>query len=262
VTDLAGQASTTITDECAEAWITKAQALVDPLLPGKPATRVRTRGCPDPLDAPYGNFMMGWPESDGDGFVLGHLVECGFFLALLQRCYAPVLDKKPELTTALTDGSRLEVAITNDVLQVRAPGPPGAYSMIRHHALMLLAATWWLPEPAKARWLTLYDDIATAMMEAEAVPPSATEIVDTEAAAFEDFTALARASITPGELGDGDPRLHNILRYQTFAATAIAVAARACRDVPEHTRDEWLREQLDTGYREPDYLLEDWRRLL
>jgi hypothetical protein len=100
------------------------------------------------------------------------------------------------------------------------------------------------------------------MMEAEAVPPSATEIVDTEAAAFEDFTALARASITPGELGDGDPRLHNILRYQTFAATAIAVAARACRDVPEHTRDEWLREQLDTGYREPDYLLEDWRRLL
>ncbi|HET6502566.1 MAG TPA: hypothetical protein VFG87_17565 [Amycolatopsis sp.] len=253
-----------ISDELATAWIAKAQPLVDPLLPGQPPVTVHARGVPDPANAPYGAFMMGWPEPAGSGFVLGHLVDCEFFLALLRRCYADVLAARPGLGLALDDRSRLEVALTNDVLQVRAPGPPEPYSMIRHHALMLFAATDWLAEPARSRWFEIYEAVAAGLTADGAKPPSPAEIADTEAAAFADFIALAPESVDPEGARRllAGPRLDAVLRYQTLAAAAIGVLARECGNRSGTDREEWFRDQLATGYRDPDYLLEDWERLL
>ena len=48
---------------------------------------------------------------------------------------------------------RVWIGIANDVLQLFvADPPPGTYSMVRHHALMLAAATAWLGPAAISAW--------------------------------------------------------------------------------------------------------------
>ena len=48
---------------------------------------------------------------------------------------------------------RLWIGIANDVMQLFVTDPPpGTYSMVRHHALMLAAATAWLGPAASHAW--------------------------------------------------------------------------------------------------------------
>src|SRR6266508_4278133 len=55
------------------------------------------------------------------------------------------------LTTPLAQ--RVWIGIANDVLQLFvADPPPGTYSMVRHHALILAAATAWLGPAATSAW--------------------------------------------------------------------------------------------------------------
>jgi hypothetical protein len=53
----------------------------------------------------------------------------------------------------IRSGQRHWIGIANDVLQLFVPDPPeGTYSMVRHHALMLVAATVWLGPESTRRW--------------------------------------------------------------------------------------------------------------
>ena len=64
----------------------------------------------------------------------------------------------------------------------------------------------------------------------------------------------------PAGLEDPAQRGIAIQDGESAALEAVGAAHAEVRrqDVAQHH----LRAQLDTGYREPDYLLEDWRRLL
>jgi hypothetical protein len=208
----------------------------------------------------YGNFMLAWLDPGAAPRRVRHLPSGSFFLELLRMAYAPVLSRRPELAALLADESRLEMSLTNDVLQIQLRGREEGYSMIRHHALMLFVAALWLDEPRRSQWLDLYDELVTYVDERPAGRPSLDEIAEVETAAFADFTALAARTLVHTEARTllESQELSHILDYQLYAGVAIGLLWREYRAVPEAEREAWQREQLSDRYLRSDYLEQNW----
>jgi len=265
----ATSAVTAISSADTRRWIAKAQQRVDPLRGVIHATGGRSRTvrahCVSGIrEAAYGNFMLSWPVPLGpDVTTLRHLPDGAFFLKLLDLAYRPELAVLPHLRECLLDGSRLELAFTNDVLQVQAAGPPGPYSMVRHHALVLHAATHWLDEPARTRWLELCEAVATSLSGELPGPLSSARLDDVEGRAFADLEALAARTIDPADAAAllAEPgRLTNVVEFHRVATAAIAVLERN-RLRRGGSLLDWQTEQIAAAARD-DYLREDWERLL
>jgi hypothetical protein len=209
-------------------------------------------------EGPYGGWMLTWPEPDpaNDRQVIHHLPDGRCFVALLHRTYDPVLRSSPHLGAILDDRSRLEMAVTNDTLQVQlVPGEP-PYSMIRHHALMLYEAALWLPSTQRDAWLTLYDEMASVALHERGAVPSTAELADVEAAGFAAMRELAPLTFHPEDRAAlfEQPLVEPIVRFQVWAAAAVGVLRR------DHEAsgvagdpDAWHDRQLGR-YQEPDYL--------
>lgn len=107
-----------------------------------------------PSGARGGSLIPAWPFRHDDGSVSIEFVEdWGVMLAGWRSLLADAAIEPSEVTALIASGERQWVGIANDVLQLYVPDPPeGAYSMVRHHALMLGAATLWLGPAAAARW--------------------------------------------------------------------------------------------------------------
>jgi len=249
-------------------WMAKGRAASGPLLahagaaahPGPVGTRVAALE-----DTVLGGFMPCWPEDLGDSRVIHHLPDAGFFLALLERAYAPVLAKRPELRSLLYDGSRIEIAFTNDVLQAQLRGEWQPYSMIRHHALMLFHGLLWLDEPARGGWAALYRVVAEYVASLPGGAPSPHRLADVEAAAFADFERLAPRTSDPVEavnLLDDERALAAVLEYQLLASSAVYVLWRDHQNQPEQLRLSWQHHELAHGYGRPDYLTRRWAAIL
>jgi hypothetical protein len=253
-----------ISPEQAGEWVAKGRLRAGPLL-------ALAGGVADPAmvlpgrvehsqDWLYGNFMLAWLDPGADPRRVRHLPDGSFFLALLRRAYEPVLAARPELSALLTGTSRLEMSLTNDVLQIQLRGREEGYSMIRHHALMLFYAALWLDEPYRTQWLDLYDGLVTFV---DGHAPALPELAATETAAFADFTALAPRTLTPAEGKEllESPELASILDYQLYAGVAIGLLWREYRVLPEAEREAWHRDQLSERYLRPDYLEKNWTDL-
>jgi hypothetical protein len=104
----------------------------------------------DPSEARGGSLIPAWPVSDAAGRVT---IEFVHDWGALMGVWRGLIEPHVWVDDLLGSGQRIWVGIANDVLQLFVPDPPpGHYSMVRHHALMLVAATLWLgPEPAQ-RW--------------------------------------------------------------------------------------------------------------
>jgi hypothetical protein len=249
-------------------WIGKAETLAAPLV-----TAAGSAGAAAPVrprlaglaESPFGNFMLCWPDDTVRPNLVHHLPEAGFFLELLRRCYAPVLAARPELGALLDGDSRLEVAFTNDVLQVQLRGDWQPYTMIRHHALMLFHGLLWLAEPERSGWVRLYQALAEHVVAEHGGPPPVEELAEVEAAAFADFARLGPRTYTADDAADllaDDAALAAVRRYQVFAAVAIAVLWRDFENQPADRRAAWQRTELAERYGRPDYLNSRWQRLL
>ncbi len=266
--ELPASAVARITPADTARWIEKAQLRIDPLrgaiaAAGGRSRRVTGRSIRDLSEAAFGNFMLSWLVPRGEDVEISHLPDGRFFLRLLDLTYRPLFDREPGLRGCLLDGSRLELALTNDVLQAQAAGPPGRYSMVRHHALVLHAATHWLEEPGRTRWLRLYDSV-TALVPRRPGPPSADELAHIEGSAFADFELHAEASRDPAEATAmlADPgKLRNVIQYQIVAAAAIGVLERDRLSRGVGNCGEWMTGQISAATSD-DYLLEQWRSLL
>ncbi|MCU1440080.1 MAG: hypothetical protein JWP85_1077 [Rhodoglobus sp.] len=256
-----------VSDDSAERWVLKARQLARPLLD-------LAGGIADPSPVvphvvhdsdqwAFGNFMLAWLDSAGPQRRVRHLPDASFFLRLLGRAYAPVFERRPDLAELLLDDSRLEMSLTNDVLQIqlRVPAPGAAYSMIRNHALMLFVAALWLDQPRRDQWLDLYDELVSYVDERPEGRPGLAELVEIEAGAFADFVEFApltlRAAATESVIRS-DGLLDRILEYQLCAGVAIGLLWRDYRAVPDADREAWFREQLSELYARPDYLNEKW----
>jgi hypothetical protein len=99
-----------------------------------------------------GSLIPAWPTRQPDGsVVIEYVRDWG---ALLAGWLTAVGQPQHRLAQDLVDsGQRVWIGIANDVLQLFVVDPPGgSYSMIRHHALMLAAATTWLGRDAIRAW--------------------------------------------------------------------------------------------------------------
>ncbi|HXA63360.1 MAG TPA: hypothetical protein VNW94_29795 [Streptosporangiaceae bacterium] len=253
----------------ATAWVSKGQREAQPLLSlaGDAAVpaEVRAVAVTEPSEAPYGNFMLTWPESQGALQIIRHVPDGAFFLRLLAQVYEPVLRRQPHLRGLLRDGTRLELSFTNDVLQVQLRTVPSDYSMIRHHALMLFYGTLWFDAPARDQWFALYDALVDDVVAERAGPRSVAELAEVEGNAFADFERFADRSLEPAAataLLKDRRALAAVERYLTYAAVAIAALRRDYLARPLEQREQWHREQLGHGYSRPDYLVEQLRYVL
>lgn len=260
--------------EIAQRWIDEVRPLAVKLLRDedrRDARSVNIRACGrDPVGAPHGALMLTWPVRDGREAVINHLVDCRTFLRLYERLLDELPDTGESFRTVMEDGSRLRIAVTNDVLQVLAPGPSHAYSMIRHHALMFLAAHLWLPAAQQPRWAALYR--ASVGPAARRYHASANfgsprrYLDDLERRAFAAIDELAARAASPRPGGDPvasqDPRLRLTLDYMHAANAAVAVLIEDYGATPPQDRTRWLRRELAVGYRADAYLLDRWHTVL
>jgi hypothetical protein len=216
-----------------------------------------------PGERMFGDLMVAWlgPNADSPRIV-NHLPDGSFFMELLRRAYAPVIQRRPDLAIALNGYSRLEMSLTNDTLQIQLAEIPG-YSMVRHHALMLFYATLWLDEPHRTMWLDLYDELVTYVLQGPRRAPSVEEIAEIEARNGADMRALTGKSLDPAsaqDLLDSPDALRRIYDNQLCAGAAIGLLWREFRSLAEGERDDWHRLQLGRGYIDSTYLQESWAR--
>jgi hypothetical protein len=102
----------------------------------------------------------------------------------------------------LRSGQRIWVGIANDVLQLFVPDPPpGRYSMVRHHALMLVAATLWLGPESTRRWQEAHTAAARSFLQSLNGQRSLSELWSAVERAEHGLTALLE-----------DPRAHESAR--------------------------------------------------
>jgi hypothetical protein len=258
----------TISDAQADAWVAKGRRCAAPMLalagPAADPAPVLPARVASARDGVYGNFMLAWLDSDTDPRRVRHLPDGAFFLRLLRLAYEPVLTRRPDLAALLADTSRLEMSLTNDVLQIQLTTLPEGYSMIRHHALMLFHAALWLDEPRRSQWLELYDELVGYVAGRPEGRPDLAGLAEVEAGAFADFTALAPRTLDPAgatALLDDRAALARVLDYQLYAGVAIGLLGRAYQALPEPRREDWHRRQLSDGYLRLDYLEKDWTDL-
>jgi hypothetical protein len=251
---------TAMTPPMVEAWIAKARKHADELLalPGVPAapSLIASRAA-SPGDAPYGRLMLSWPTTDDGVQVINHLRDGEFFLDLLRRLYAPVFADRADLARALDDGSRLEMAVTNDVLQVQLNQLADGYSMIRHHALMLFEAVTWLDPSAGQRWSAIFIASIGLAMRGRSTAPSAAELDRIERNGFAAMSewASASTSLNAWEVLPA-PAIRAITEYQLWASAAIGLLCRSYAHVAAAERTNWHQRQLGR-YRDPGYLLDE-----
>lgn len=165
--------------------------------------------------------------------------------------------------TVIEDGSRLRIAVTNDVLQVLAPGPERDYSMIRHHALMFLAAHLWLADRQRRLWTDLYRaslEVAGRRYKATRGHGAPRQYLDQlEHQAFQALGELA-GSPDPAESADQDgddgERLRAVLDYMHAANAAVALLIDRYSAQPRQARTRWLEDALAVGYRADDFLVD------
>jgi hypothetical protein len=116
----------------------------------------------DPMQARGGSLIPAWPARDAAGRVVIEFVEdWGAMLG----SWLSLVEVEAWVDQLLRSGQRIWVGIANDVLQLFVPDPPpGQYSMVRHHALMLVAATLWLGPESTRRWQDAHTLAARAFL--------------------------------------------------------------------------------------------------
>jgi hypothetical protein len=111
-----------------------------------------------------GSLIPAWPIRQPDGsVVIEYVADWG---ALLAGWLTAVGQPQRRLALDLVDSrQRVWIGIANDVLQLFVVDPPGdSYSMIRHHALMLAAATTWLGPDAIRAWTNAHASAARGFL--------------------------------------------------------------------------------------------------
>jgi hypothetical protein len=223
--------------------------------------------CVAPSDAIGGSLIPAWPIRHDDGTVtIEHGSDWGVLLAGWRDAadtsdaVGPSDDSDLDLDALLASGDRLWVGIANDVLQKLVPDPPaGTYSMVRHHALMLGAATIWLGPERMRLWQRAHTVAARAFLRGlDGQGSDAASLwAGVEAAEHGLDTLLAdpRARAEPAEVLrwlDGDRAAAAAYRsFHGAASLGIAALLATAPDTPELTG--WLRDLVQREHSLPEF---------
>jgi hypothetical protein len=201
----------------------------------------------EPEQARGGSLIPAWPLRAPSGAVTIEFVnDWGVLLAGWLSCIEP---RERDIAERLVRaGQRVWIGIANDVLQLFVTNPPpGSYSMVRHHALMLTAATLWLGPEAVLDWRAAHTAAARAFVRGHGVAGLWDAIAAAERG-LDSLLADSRArQPSPQALAwleaDGAARL----TYQAFlgaASLGVAAALLAFEESRMPAAGVWLRQAL------------------
>ncbi|WP_274654692.1 hypothetical protein [Paenibacillus humicola] len=129
----------------------------------------------EPSAVPLGRWMGCYPELIGGQGDLTIIADWSFSLYAQYLSIEAAFEDEAERTVlqhAFLDRSRIKIGIANDVYQPFAPLPE-AYSMVRHHSLMLYMSLDWLTREEKERWTAISrraGEAVAGMLEESADP--------------------------------------------------------------------------------------------
>jgi hypothetical protein len=236
----------------------RAQAIVAEATPHAVATLGRPVGTVLPVSttavapevARGGSIIPAWPIRQADGSVVIEYVEdWGALLAgLLAATGAGQAD--PVILA-----QRVWIGIANDVLQLFVADPPlGTYSMVRHHALMLAAATAWLGTAPIRTWQAAHVAAGAAFIRSCDRPLHAAIQVAEEGlqTLLDDDRAHQPAARTLAWL-DGDPVAGK--RYIDYLSAASLGVAAVLGAMPDSDLDRagWLTHAVMDLHADPDF---------
>ena len=200
-----------------------------------------------------GSLIPAWPMLQADGSVVIEYVEdWGAMLATwISTVEEPLQSRAEELAKS---GQRLWIGIGNDVLQLFVVDPPaGTYSMVRHHALMLAAATAWLGPDAMRAWQELHGSAAAQFLK------NGRHLWKTIEAAehgldrlLEDARAHQTAPLALAWLDADDVNRARYVDYLGAASLGVAAVLHAMPD--SHAEAEaWLIDAVANLHADPEF---------
>ena len=206
----------------------------------------------------FGQLMPAWPVTDARPVPIYILKNWGLALFLLRATVGEPAGASAAVDALFRDHSRIQIGITNDVLQGFVGDPP-RYSFVRHHALMLFLATLWLPEPQRRGWLEIFGYCSRTLDRECRLSAESDPLGWLEAAA----AAGARILAEHGPSTRHDEGVATFLTNRSLlaeylpylGATSLAVAALAHQHdlCPPDERPAWRTRQVTAGHADPDF---------
>lgn len=239
--------------EIVQAARPRAEALLRPA----PATGIQVSArFVSPGQARGGSLIPAWPLHNADGSVTIEFVsDWGAMLAGWCSLLTDVEGDSDHLVKLVESGERQWVGIANDVLQLYVPNPPdGAYSMVRHHALMLVAAICWLGEERGRLWQLAHGEVAGAYLrrlDGRDLWQAIGQAEDGLRALLADPRSRLDADEAIAWL-DADPASAGV--YQEYIGAASLGIAALMASAPEDVdRDSWLASLIYDAHPAPEF---------
>ena len=228
---------------------------------------VRARPTRDFSLAPYGPFMLSWFEGHRPDPMIHYLTDYRIYFALCHWCFRGFGIDSMVASRALSNLTRLRIAVTNDVLQVMSPTAPGRYSMIRHHALMLFTATRWLSSRQRSTWLAVYTQAAAALCRQGVagggdLRECLDRVEDDAMEAFAEYRSSASDLAAARRLfQSSDAGMRRIADYLLYTHAAVWLVDERYRRALASGWSErsWVAAEI-CRYRSDGYLLEEFAR--
>lgn len=235
--------------------IVVAHPLAAALLPPTMEVRVTAR-LVKPVDAIGGSLIPAWPvRHDDDSVTIEFVDDWGAMLAAWRDVVGETDDPTVDVDSLLASGERQWVGIANDVLQMYVTDPPpGTYSMVRHHALMLAAATLWLGPERAERWRGAHATAARSFIRAlHGRPPwEAIEAAERGLSALLRDPRARQPARSVIEWLDGDDEAAN--RYRDYlGAASLGLAALLGSRPIDADPTEWTRDLVQNHHRHADF---------
>jgi hypothetical protein len=208
-----------------------------------------------PKQARGGSLIPAWPHKDASGGVtIDYVDDWGVLLSAWVSSVQPA--EQALALDLVRSGERVWIGIANDVLQVFVQDPPeGTYSMVRHHALMLTAATIWLGSDAVSRWRRAHAGAAQGFLRRHGGEPLWSAIDAAErglGALLSDPRGRQPAPDALGWLEADSSARTAYLDYLGAASLGVAAALEAML-ASSSSRQPWLGQAVAEWHADPDF---------
>ncbi len=234
-------------------------------IPHPPVSLAVTAEEVDPASARGGSLVPAWPVRAEDGSVIIEFVEdWGALLAGWRSVLQEPASESDQMDALVASGERVWVGVANDVMQLFVPDPPeGSYSMVRHHGLMLAAATLWLGPSRSEQWRHAHDLAAIAFLRA--LPRGGLwNAVEEAERGLQHLLADSRSSLdAEGTILwlDTDPAAAAV--YQAYLQAASLGIASLLEAAPREQWSSWLQHTVSEEHAHADFnvaLIEQYAR--
>ena len=210
----------------------------------------------DPSDARGGSLIPAWPSRAPDGSVRIEFVDdWGAMLATWRAGLDVSATEAMDVENLLQSGERVWVGIANDVLQMYVVDPPpGTYSMVRHHGLMLAAATSWLGPGRMQRWRAAHQLAAISFLRRVAGRPL-WQAIDEAERGLDDLLAAPQAhAAAPAVVDWLDTDRSAGATYANYVgAASLGVAALLAVQATDAHSADWVQRSVRAEHPRPEF---------